>query len=193
MKAQSQKMVTRAFELEGVSPRSDPNMMQLITEGRYTYVSPQGVHYGWCGDFATYLAEFAGSANKGALNRVSLNGTWVPGSNLTMLSGWATRTNAKYKDGRVSRVGDYIIIPRSQGDHIALIVGREGDDVILMNGNGQMGAVSLSRRKTWDPAREYIMTDELFDGLSDIHGLYPGVQPVEEAQTWGFEKWECCP
>lgn len=192
MLTEQRDMVDTAMRLKGVSKQNRPEVLSAITEGRYMYTSPDGVPYGWCGDFVTYLAALHGSMNTEALNRVSVRGSWLPGQNLTLLSSWANRTGAAYHDGRVSRVGDFIIIPRVQGNHIAIIIGRTAKTVLLMNGNGMMGAVSQSERGVDEPVVEYIMTDGLFMASKGLSAAtHPGQIIVPENPHW-YDPKECC-
>jgi len=57
-----------------------------ITEGRGATDAP----FGWCGEFVTACLEWGGGTDGSALNRVSLNGRWAPGDNITRLSRWGT-------------------------------------------------------------------------------------------------------
>jgi hypothetical protein len=103
--------------------------------------------YSWCGDWVTYHLERAGCLHT-CLNRATLHGKWHPGKNLSLLRVWAGDKQAaswspKYvkdlfkndpsagdawhpwddkkdacKDGYEPQLGDLVLTPRKNGDHI---------------------------------------------------------------------------
>lgn len=170
----------RAYSLVGVGRDTNESQLSEITEGRYTYVGKGGVRYAWCGDFVTYVYARTGCTRGDALNRVELNGSWTPGDNIARLWRWG-----KSQKALVSPVdaapGDAICIPRTGGDHVAIIGSTANDEFELVNGNGHMGRVSLSRRKKSAQTRWILNVSSLFYGV-DLPDTVPTRKFVPERQ-----------
>jgi hypothetical protein len=195
------EMLVEAFRLIGVSGAKDPVTLDLITERRWRETTPGG-RYAWCGDFTSYLAEHAGCQNGSALNRVSLNGTWVPGDNITRVVRWAQH-NGFIGNRDNATPGDFIVTPRTSGDHIAIISGRSSTEFELINGNGMNAEVSPSKRLISAPTRWIIQTLALFDLIEALpRSVAAGARPyapplpghetfgITDAETYGYE---CAP
>jgi hypothetical protein len=103
-----------------------------LTEGRADWTSPDGKvhHYGWCGDFVTYVLSRVGVMDGRVLNRAELNdGKWTPGDNLARIQRWAkehgaiVEVDAVREDPTLLDHGDIAIFVRTDGDHIAFFEG----------------------------------------------------------------------
>lgn len=135
------RLLSIALSLVGVGPSTASASYNLITEGRRS--SPKR-YYGWCGDYVTYCLMLAGVVDGSILNREVLNGEWVPGDNLARIERWAKKAGAMRNHFAVP--GDVIVNPRSDGDHIALILSTPAGPSRqwkTLNGNGKGGVVSI--------------------------------------------------
>lgn len=110
-----------------------------ITEGRSAFPK-----YSWCGDFCTYVLERGGIMDGNLLNRVSINGVWQIGRNISMLVEGARARNMLFA-GRdaidhfrtCAVAGDIIGISRPNGDHVGVFASRESDaSYYTWDGNG---------------------------------------------------------
>jgi hypothetical protein len=149
-----------------------------ITEGRKSQYDKSGKRtffYSWCGDWVSYHLWKTGCRHK-CLNREAINGKWEPGMNLTFLTAWAgdhrwlpkavkerysddpssgsswhpwDNTKDACEDGYEPRLGDLVICPRKNGDHIEFWAGRE-DKIIKVSAGAQAGGVALLRTRDLD-------------------------------------------
>jgi hypothetical protein len=89
-----------------------------ITEGR----GAQG-HYGWCGDFVSYVLMRNGVRDGSMLNRAELNmGHWEIGHNIRRILDWAKANGRWRPKGSFPadiRPGDVVIYYLPGGDHIS--------------------------------------------------------------------------
>lgn len=167
-----QHVLEVARDMIGVDA-SQPDQMDVITEKRWTE-KVKGKKYSWCGDFATYCLMVAGCLDGGALNRVSLNGKWVPGDNIARLVRWARAHNAMITLTE-AEPGDLVILANSNGDHIGIMSRPlEGGRFGTVDGNSRFESVFENDRAMDDkPIRCCIRTDELVtQNLSDVNGLF---------------------
>jgi hypothetical protein len=149
--------------------------------------------YSWCGDWVTYHLERAGCLHK-CLNRESIHGKWHPGKNLSLLRVWAGDTQTaswspKYvkalfendasagdawhpwddkadacKDGYEPQLGDLVLTPRKNGDHIEFWVSRK-DKILTVSAGAQTGGVAAVRTRDLDLASVL--------GIIDVSRLAP--------------------
>lgn len=118
----------------------------LITEGRRDWKDGKTGElrkYAWCGDFVTYVLQLAGVADKAALNRVSVNGVWKPGMNISMLLTRARTLGACYEGSQAyqrlqaNRPGDIVIINNPNGGHVGVLASViDGTTFSTWDGNG---------------------------------------------------------
>lgn len=163
-----------------------------VTEGRRSrYKNGKRTHFhSWCGDWVTYILECAGCRHK-CLNRISVRGKWKPGHNLTMLQAWAgdpgwlpkwlkkmfardltagtswhAWDNKKdvCKDGYTPQVGDLVLCPRKNGNHIEFFVRLE-DKILTVCAGAQSGGIACIRTRDLD-------TEELV-AIIDVSALAP--------------------
>lgn len=160
--------------------KDQPRTMDEITEGRWTWPS-----YGWCGDFVTFILERAGLRDGRALNRVSLNGTWVPTDNIARLQRFSASIGALIKPSEIRR-GDIVVLKRNAGDHIrfANSEGRSGKHGGV-DGNGWDGRVSVSNGTENSKVRWSASTDILLASL-------PAVIPTPVDRVIPARYVNCC-
>lgn len=118
----------------------------LITEGRRDWKDAKTGElrkYAWCGDFVTYVLELAGVTDHEALNRVSINGVWKPGMNISMLVARARSLGACYEGSQAyqrlqqNRPGDVVVINNPNGGHVGILSGViDGSTFMTWDGNG---------------------------------------------------------
>ena len=117
----------------------------------------------------------AGCVHK-CLNREAVNGSWKPGHNLTMLQAWAgdrgwlpkwlknrfkndasagdswhTWDNVKdcCADGYVPSVGDLVLCPRKNGNHIEFFISLK-DKILTVSAGAQAGGIAKIRTRDLD-------------------------------------------
>lgn len=166
-------ILTTAALAIGAGPRATGDRLALyneITEGRRDWPDATGKmrHYGWCGDFVTWVLYTAGVRNGRLLNRQSLNGKWVPGDNLARIERWARRAGAFVPltgDPKLitaaskAKPGDIIVFFRSDGDHIAFVEdsGATSGDLVTIDGNSTGGLVSRNHHRSLSSYIRYIV------------------------------------
>jgi len=120
--------IAAGFVAQGVGPEHDRPCYLQLTEGRADWTGSDGEvrHYGWCGDYITYVLSRVGVMDGSILNRAELNdGKWTPGDNLARVQRWAKLTgsiielDAVRDDPALLLPGDIVIFIRPDGDHIA--------------------------------------------------------------------------
>jgi hypothetical protein len=141
----------------------------------------------------TYHLERAGCLHT-CLNRATLHGKWHPGKNLSLLRVWAGDKQAaswspKYvkdlfkndpsagdawhpwddkkdacKDGYEPELGDLVLTPRKNGDHIEFWVSRK-DKILTVSAGAQTGGVAAIRTRDLDLASVL--------GIIDVSRLTP--------------------
>jgi len=113
---------------QGIGPEHDRACYLRLTENRADWKTSDGTikHYGWCGDFISFVLSRAGVMDGRILNRAELNnGKWVPGDNLARIQRWAKGNDAVVSvdavraDPALLTPGDIVIFVRTDGDHIA--------------------------------------------------------------------------
>lgn len=148
-----------------------------VTEGRKSLYKngKRTFFYSWCGDWVSYHLMKAGCLHK-CLNRKAVNGKWQSGHNLTMIQAWAgdpgwmpkflkkmfakdpsagtswhAWDNKKdvCKDGYVPQIGDLVIGPRKNGNHIEFFVKLE-DKILTVSAGAQSGGLALIRTRDLD-------------------------------------------
>jgi len=158
-------LIEKMASIVGVGPANDAAKIKEITEGRYS-----GPGYGWCGDAATWACARVGVTDGEALNRVEINGKWNPGMNLVYLQNWhhahdAVIPKSSWQDGSP---GDFIILFRSDGNHIGLI--ESINPLVTLDGNGWGGVVSRTKRD--DEAKSRIL--EVLDTTKLLQAVKSG-------------------
>lgn len=162
-------VMRHAYECLGAGPHESGEKLEqynAITEGRRDWTGPDGKnrHYGWCGDFVTYLLEQCGIRDGTLLNRQSINGKWAPGDNLARIERWAKAHDAFVTlDGdtsspdcaRNAKTGDIIVFYRPDGDHIAIV--ESAIPLKTIDGNGWGGRVVQSDHPTLATHVRYIV------------------------------------
>lgn len=146
-----------------------------VTEGRKSEYDKSGKRtffYSWCGDWVSYHLYQSGCLHK-CLNREAVNGKWRSGHNLTMVQAWAgdpgwlpkflkkmfekdisagTSWHAwddkkdVCKDGYIPQVGDLVLCPRKNGNHIEFFVSLK-DKILTVSAGAQSGGVALIRER----------------------------------------------
>lgn len=150
--------VAEEAALRGTSPTVDRNRYLEYTEGRDSWVDPQGQvkKYGWCGDFITWvLSQPAIAVRRGSiLNRAELNGKWMPGDTLARFDRWAKNAGASHTYGEVvSNVyspssGDIVILNTPKGGHICFFKSWiSGTAFRSIDGNGPGGITAVNTRE----------------------------------------------
>jgi len=149
-----------------------------VTEGRRSHYKngKRLFFYSWCGDWVSYHLWKAGCLHT-CLNRDATRGTWAPGVNLTLPRVWAgdskTRRWASKSikaefpasgvaawhawdnvldvcaDGYVPQLGDLVLCPRKNGDHIEFFVSLKGK-ILTVSAGAQSGGVALIRERDLD-------------------------------------------
>lgn len=158
------------------SPKEWNTTLLKVTEKRRSrYKGKKRVFfYSWCGDWVTYHLMKAGCRSR-SLNRVEINGKWRPGQNLNMLRIWAGDTKTRRwvpkwmkemfpsargaeawhpwdnkkdccSDAYVPKVGDLVICPRKNGDHIEFFVKLSGA-VMTVSAGAQLGGIAMIRER----------------------------------------------
>lgn len=167
-----------------------------ITEGRRSTYDSKGnrtFFYSWCGDWVSYHLWKAGCLHK-CLNREAVNGKWRSGHNLTMpmawagYDGWLPKSISNLfkndpsagkswhpwdnkkdvcKDGYEPQVGDLVICPRKNGNHIEfwLDYKRKDNAIVVVSAGAQSGGVACIRERDLD-------IEELI-GIIDVSRLAP--------------------
>lgn len=176
-------------------PKQWNKCLLKITEGRKSQYKngKRTFFYSWCGDWVSSTLYEAGCRHK-CLNRVEVNGKWRSGHNLTMpmawagYKGWLPKFLKKMfandpsagqswhewdnkkdvcKDGYVPQVGDLVICPRKNGNHIEFWVGfnKKDNKLLVVSAGAQAGGIAKIRERDLDI--------ENLVGVIDISGLAP--------------------
>lgn len=124
--------------------------VRRVTEGR----AEASTAYSWCGDFPTYCLQYAGIADGSLQNRVSINGVWRPGENISMLCAGARQVGMLYAGPAALaffrsgiRAGDILVIQRPAGDHVGIFKQRFSDSHFqTWDGNGIGGTTRTTDR-----------------------------------------------
>lgn len=149
-----------------------------VTEGRkseYDKAGQRTFFYSWCGDWVSYHLAKTGCRHK-CLNRVEINEEWLSGHNLTLPMAWAgydgwmpQKIKKKFerdisagtswhawdnkkdvcKDGYEPQVGDLVLCPRKNGNHIEFFVSLK-DKILTVSAGAQTGGVALIRERDLD-------------------------------------------
>jgi hypothetical protein len=154
------KLLDIGMQYKGVSRYVRPADLNAITEGR----TQGNASYAWCGDFATFVLDKAGVRDGEALNRVSINGKWVPGDNLARLQRWAASHAAWSGVLKTAQPGDLLIMARPNGNHIGYVI--QLNPLITLDGNGWNAEVHVTTRTPDEPVLGVIDTQQLLTAIS---------------------------
>lgn len=164
-----------------------------VTEGRKSLYKngKRTFFYSWCGDWASYHLYRAGCLCK-CLNREATRGKWMSGMNLTLPRVWAGDSKTRRwaskevkkefpasgveawhawdnnwdvcEDGYEPQLGDLVLCPRKNGDHIEFFVSLK-DKILTVSAGAQQGGVALIRERDLDI--------ESLVGVIDVSKLCP--------------------
>lgn len=161
-------MIAEAQRHIGESPKNSKFIADTVLS-RAPYTGQKG----WCGDYALYLLKVAGVCDCAILNRADVCGSWTPSINITKLGNYAKAAGLVYTDPALIRPGHFYVKPRSDGDHIGLIidVDRVNRTYRTVDGNGVFGQVSRGNRKFTSSVRYFINTHGIPVTLNSAPGL----------------------
>lgn len=167
---------TLARGVRGKGPKWSKALLD-VTEGRRSlYKNGKRTHFhSWCGDWTSYNLERAGCLHK-CLNRESINGKWISQHNLTIPMAWSgyngwlpkkikrmfandpsagdswhwwDNKKDQCKDGYVPQLGDLVLCPRKNGDHIEFFISLK-DKILTVSAGAQIGGTALIRDRDLD-------------------------------------------
>lgn len=164
-----------------------------VTEGRRSFYKngKRTFFYSWCGDWVSYHLYKAGCLHT-CLNRENTRGKWLSGMNLTLPRVWAGDSRTRRwapksvkkefpasgvdawhpwdnvldmcADAYEPQLGDLVLCPRKNGDHIEFWVDRK-DQILTVSAGAQTGGMALIRERDLDV--------ENLVGIIDVSKLCP--------------------
>lgn len=132
-----------------------------ITEGRKDWVQ-NGVtrKYSWCGDFVTYVLERAKATTlRQFMNRISINGKWQVGKNISMLVEGARSVGAAragrdaYTTAVAGARGWIAVLDVANGGHVCFLKeALNAERYITLDGNS-IGGTTQERIRTFSQSK----------------------------------------